>query len=53
MPKRVRKVLTAEIAHRIRQLATTTDLYQHEIAAALDINQGRVSEVLNNKRFPQ
>jgi predicted XRE-type DNA-binding protein len=53
MARRIRKVLTPAIAARIRKLAATTDLYQHEIAAALDINQGRVSEVLRNKRFPE
>jgi len=26
---------------------------QHEIAAALKLNQGRVSEVLTGKRFPE
>lgn len=51
MPRRIRKTLTPDIAARIRFLATNTDLYQHQIAAALDVNQGRVSEVLNNKRF--
>jgi len=28
-------------------------LAQHEIAAALKLNQGRVSEVLTRKRFPE
>lgn len=28
-------------------------LAQHEIAAALKLNQGRVSEVLASKRFPE
>jgi predicted XRE-type DNA-binding protein len=28
-------------------------LCQHKIAAALDLNQGRVSEVLSSKRFPE
>jgi transcriptional regulator len=28
-------------------------LCQHEIAAALKLNQGRVSEVLTGKRFPE
>jgi transcriptional regulator with XRE-family HTH domain len=28
-------------------------LAQHEIAAALKLNQGRVSEVLTGRRFPE
>lgn len=53
MPSRIRKTLSAELAAKIRFLAENTDLFQHQIAAALDINQGRVSEVLNNKRYPK
>lgn len=47
-----RQTLTRTIASRIKHLAATTHLYQHEIAAELGINQGRVSEVLSGKRFP-
>lgn len=43
--------LTAEIAAQIKKLAQTTDLAQHQIAAVLDVNQGRVSEVLTGRRF--
>jgi predicted XRE-type DNA-binding protein len=43
--------LTADLAAQIKKLATTTSLFQHEIAAALGLNQGRVSEVLSGKRF--
>lgn len=43
--------LTAEIAAHIKRVALDTDLAQHEIAAHLGLNQGRVSEVLNLKRF--
>lgn len=46
-----RQRLTAELAAQIKKLAATTSLFQHEIAALLGINQGRVSEVLNGKRF--
>ena len=44
--------LTAEIAAQIKYLWATIDLKQHEIAAHFGLNQGRVSEVLNGKRFP-
>ncbi len=49
-PKRNR--LTAEIAAYIKWLLQTTTLFQHEIAAAVGLNQGRVSEVKRGKRFP-
>jgi len=49
MTKRTR--MTGELAALIKKLAVTTDLFQHEIAARLGINQGRVSEVLSGKRF--
>jgi predicted XRE-type DNA-binding protein len=45
------KRLTAADAALIKKLAANTNLAQHQIAARLDINQGRVSEVLNGKRF--
>ncbi|NMM45383.1 hypothetical protein HH303_12890 [Rhodospirillaceae bacterium KN72] len=43
--------MTAAIAAQIKKLAATTDLFQHQIAARLEINQGRVSEVLSGKRY--
>lgn len=45
--------LTADLAAKIKKLARDEELYQHQIAAQLEINQGRVSEVLNGKRFPE
>jgi len=47
------RALTAELAREIKKLAEETDLMQHQIAAVLGINQGRVSEVLSGKRFPE
>lgn len=49
--KNASKPLTAEAAAQIKKLAQTTDLAQHQIAAVLDINQGRVSEVLTGRRY--
>lgn len=43
--------LTADMAALIKRFALDTDLLQHEIAALLRLNQGRVSEVLSGKRF--
>lgn len=53
MPKRVSSPLTAEVAAEIKRLARDTDLVQHEIAAQLRLNQGRVSEVLTFKKFSE
>ena len=50
--KRTSPPLTREIAARIKRLWKETELNQHQIAAALSLNQGRVSEVLNGQRFP-
>jgi predicted XRE-type DNA-binding protein len=53
MSKR-RTPLTEELAREIKRLAKLRpDLPQHDIAALLGLNQGRVSEVLNGKRFPE
>jgi predicted XRE-type DNA-binding protein len=53
MANRVSKPLTAELAATIKRLARETKLAQHQIAARLDLNQGRVSEVLTGKRFAE
>lgn len=53
MSRRVSVPLTERIAAEIKRLARDTDLAQHEIAAELRLNQGRVSEVLTGKRFPE
>lgn len=45
--------LTARVAGEIKRLAASGDLMQHQIAALLGLNQGRVSEVLSGKRFPE
>lgn len=51
--KRVSNPLTADLAAKIKWLARETKLAQHQIAAKLDLNQGRVSEVLTGKRFAE
>ena len=43
--------LTKEMAAKIRALRLA-GMMQHDIAAHFGINQGRVSEVLNGKRYP-
>lgn len=51
MGRQVSAPLTRELAIQIKVLHKETDLAQHEIAALLHLNQGRVSEVLTLKRF--
>lgn len=44
--------VTREMADHIRWLYRQ-GMNQHDIAAFYGVNQGRVSEVVNNKRFPE
>lgn len=44
--------VTPEMAAHIRFLMAAKRLYQHQVAALLGINQGRVSEVLNGHLHP-
>lgn len=47
----VSRRLTAAMAAKIKRLWSETQMPQHEIAALLGLNQGRVSEVVNGVRF--
>jgi predicted XRE-type DNA-binding protein len=40
------------MAAHIRFLVTVKKLYQHQVAALLGLNQGRVSEVMRGHKFP-
>jgi transcriptional regulator with XRE-family HTH domain len=42
--------ISEALASKIKYLRKELGLYQHQIAAELGINQGRVSEVLSGKR---
>lgn len=44
--------VTPQMAAEIRFLRQKKGLFNHQIAALFGINQGRVSEVLTGKRFP-
>lgn len=44
--------ITPEMAAKIKYLVGQIGLFQHQVAALLGINQGRVSEVMNGKRYP-
>lgn len=50
-PRKRSPRLTMEMADEIRSLARI-GMMQHDIAAQVGVNQGRVSEVLTGKRFP-
>lgn len=45
--------VTPDMAAQIRRLKREKHLYNHQIAAILGINQGRVSEVLSGKLHPE
>ena len=44
--------VTPEMASKIKTLVLRCGLAQHVVAARFMIDQGRVSEVVNGKRFP-
>jgi len=48
-----RRRLSAAMAAKIKRLWNETEMAQHEIAAELGVNQGRVSEVVNGVRFAE
>jgi hypothetical protein len=53
IPRRHSPRLTATMAAQIRVLYFKKKWMQHDIAAHFGINQGRVSEVISGKRFPE
>ena len=52
MPIKDTPSMTAELASKILTLVNDFKLKQHQAAALLGLNQGRVSEVINGKTFP-
>jgi hypothetical protein len=45
--------MTPELADQIKQLVLIQGLFQHQAAAIVGVNQGRVSEVINGKWPPR
>lgn len=43
--------MTAELASKAITLVTVFGLKQHQAAAVLGLNQGRISEVMTGKRY--
>ncbi|QUM73043.1 hypothetical protein [Sphingopyxis granuli] len=52
MKRKASPPVTPQMAAEIRYLKSSKGLYNHQIAALFGINQGRVSEVLTGKTFP-
>lgn len=44
--------MTAELASKAITLVKVIGLKQHQAAAILGLNQGRISEVITGKRYP-
>jgi len=44
--------ITPEMAAHIRFLIKERGLYQHQAAALCGVNQGRISEIMRGKRYP-
>lgn len=52
MKRRSSKTVTKEMAAHVRYLIKNKGLYQHQAAALVGVNQGRVSEIMQEQRFP-
>jgi transcriptional regulator with XRE-family HTH domain len=52
MKRKASPPVTPQMAAEIRFLRQSKGLYNHQIAALFGINQGRVSEILTGKKFP-
>lgn len=50
--RRVANPMTEDIASKIKTLVFIKGLAQQTVAAMLNVNQGRVSEVVNGHKFP-
>ena len=44
--------ISPEMAAHIKFLVRSRGLYQHQVAALLGLNQGRVSEIMRGYKFP-
>ncbi len=53
MKQKASPPVTPQMAAEIRYLKSEKKLFNHQIAAFFGINQGRVSEVLTGKKFPE
>ena len=51
--RRPSRPITEALAAKAKYLMETKGLYQHQVAAELGVNQGRISEIKTGKRFPK
>lgn len=52
MKRKSSPAVSAELAAHIKFLLQRRDLHQHQIAALVGVNQGRISEVKNGHTHP-
>ncbi|GGA44087.1 XRE family transcriptional regulator [Sphingomonas psychrolutea] len=53
MKRKASPPITPEMAAHIKFLIKERGLFQHQAAALLGVNQGRVSELVNGKTHPE
>ena len=53
MKQKASPPVTPQMAAEIRYLKLKKGLFNHQIAALFGINQGRVSEVMTGKTYPE
>jgi predicted XRE-type DNA-binding protein len=53
MKREASRKITRELAAHIRWLVSEQGLYQHQAAALVGVNPGRVNEVMKGRRFPE
>lgn len=44
--------VSREMAAHIKYLMQSRGLYQHQVAALVGVNQGRISEIMRGHKFP-
>ena len=44
--------ISPEMAAHIKFLVKSRGLYQHQVAALVGVNQGRISEIMRGYKFP-
>lgn len=52
MPIKSTPPMSAELANKAITLVRVMGLKQHQAAAVLGLNQGRISEIITGKRYP-
>lgn len=53
MKRRASPPISPEMAAHIKFLVQKQGLYQHQVAALVGVNQGRISEIMRGYKFPE